>query len=110
MKTLFAHWKAAFLTGLATVLPAAVSIVLVPEADVVKLDMSVADGIKFIMSLGSVSPAYPSQEDILSAGTAGSNGSGVPRTGEAMAPVEPEDLTRFEGEGGPELLSRPHRT
>ena len=28
------------------------SIVLVPEADVVKLDMSVADGLKFIMSLG----------------------------------------------------------
>jgi len=39
------------------------SIVLVPEADVVKLDMSVADGIKYIMSLGSVSPAYPSVAD-----------------------------------------------
>lgn len=47
------------------------SIVLVPEGDVVKLDMSVADGIKFIMSLGSVSPAYPSQEGAVSAGAAG---------------------------------------
>jgi uncharacterized membrane protein len=43
------------------------SIVLVPEADVVKLDMPVANGIKFIMSLGSVSPAYVSQETALDA-------------------------------------------
>jgi uncharacterized membrane protein len=49
------------------------SIVLVREADVVKLDMSVADGIKFIVSLGSVSPAYPAPEDLLGAGTAGSS-------------------------------------
>ena len=47
------------------------SIVLVAEADVVKLDMSVADGIKFIMSLGSVSSIYPSQENPLRAETAG---------------------------------------
>lgn len=33
-------------------------IVLVPQEQVVKLDMSVADGIKFIMSLGSVAPDY----------------------------------------------------
>jgi len=33
-------------------------IVLVPQKQVVKLDMSVADGIKFIMSLGSVAPDY----------------------------------------------------
>ena len=32
------------------------SVVLVPEADVIKLEMSVAEGIKFIMSLGAVSP------------------------------------------------------
>jgi uncharacterized membrane protein len=38
------------------------AIVLVPEGDLVKLDMSVADGIKFIMSLGSVSPAYLAEE------------------------------------------------
>jgi uncharacterized membrane protein len=43
------------------------SIVLLPEADVVPLDMSVADGIKFIMSLGSVSPVYVSQADAVSA-------------------------------------------
>ena len=34
-------------------------LVLVPEKDVTKLEMSVADAIKFIISLGSVSPAYP---------------------------------------------------
>ncbi|MBM3877860.1 MAG: DUF502 domain-containing protein [Verrucomicrobia bacterium] len=33
-------------------------IVLAPKARIVKLDMSVADGIKFIMSLGSVAPDY----------------------------------------------------
>jgi uncharacterized membrane protein len=33
-------------------------IVLVPEKDIIKLEMSVADGIKYIMSLGSVAPAY----------------------------------------------------
>jgi uncharacterized membrane protein len=33
-------------------------LVLVPEKDVAKLDMSVADAIKFIISLGSVSPGY----------------------------------------------------
>ena len=31
-------------------------LVLVPESEVVKLDMSVADGIKFIISLGAISP------------------------------------------------------
>ena len=35
-------------------------IVLVPEKDIIKLEMSVADGIKFIMSLGAVIPAYVS--------------------------------------------------
>ena len=33
-------------------------IVLVPEEQIVKLDMSVADGIKFIISLGSVAPVH----------------------------------------------------
>jgi uncharacterized membrane protein len=33
-------------------------IVLVPEAQIVKLDMSVADGIKYIISLGSVAPSH----------------------------------------------------
>ena len=49
------------------------SIVLVPKADVVILDMSVADGIKFIMSLGSVSPASPHRETALSAEVAGNS-------------------------------------
>ena len=44
------------------------SIVLAPEPDVVKLDMSVADGIKFIMSLGSVAPAYSFADGLLSPG------------------------------------------
>ena len=46
------------------------SVVLVPEAEVLPLEMSVADGIKFIMSLGSVSPACPSQEELSGAGAA----------------------------------------
>ncbi len=33
-------------------------IVLVPETDMIKLEMSVADGLKFIVSLGSVAPEY----------------------------------------------------
>jgi uncharacterized membrane protein len=36
--------------------PTAGFLVLVPESRVTKLDMSVADGIKFIVSLGSISP------------------------------------------------------
>jgi uncharacterized membrane protein len=34
-------------------------LVLVPEEKVTKLDMSVADGIKYIVSLGSISPELP---------------------------------------------------
>lgn len=33
-------------------------LVLVPESDITKLEMSVADGIKFIISLGSISPEF----------------------------------------------------
>ena len=33
-------------------------LILVPEEKVTKLDMSVADGIKYIVSLGSISPEY----------------------------------------------------
>ena len=33
-------------------------LLMVPEADVIKLEMSVADGIKFIISLGAVAPGY----------------------------------------------------
>jgi uncharacterized membrane protein len=33
-------------------------LVLVPEEKVIKLDMTVADGIKYIVSLGSISPEY----------------------------------------------------
>jgi uncharacterized membrane protein len=32
--------------------------VLVPEDKVTKLDMSVADGIKYIVSLGAISPEF----------------------------------------------------
>ena len=60
------------------------AIVLAPEADVVKLDMSVADGIKFIMSLGSVFPSYSSHADILSAGAVGSNGFGALSNGKVV--------------------------
>jgi uncharacterized membrane protein len=34
-------------------------LILVPEQSLTKLDMSVAEGIKFIVSLGSVSPEFP---------------------------------------------------
>jgi uncharacterized membrane protein len=34
-------------------------LVLVPESDIVKLDISVADGIKFIISLGAIAPDHP---------------------------------------------------
>jgi uncharacterized membrane protein len=37
-------------------------LVLVPEDEVVHLAMSVADGIRFIISLGSVAPPYPPPE------------------------------------------------
>ena len=62
-------------------------IVLVPEKDVTKLDMSVADGIKFIVSLGSVAPDYtPGAKALAGAdsvaskrdGEAGQNGAGAP--------------------------------
>jgi uncharacterized membrane protein len=33
-------------------------VMLIPEAQLTRLDMSVADGIKFILSLGSVAPEY----------------------------------------------------
>jgi uncharacterized membrane protein len=33
-------------------------LVLVPESDIVRLDMSVADGIKYIISLGAISPDH----------------------------------------------------
>ena len=33
-------------------------LVLVPESEIIKLEMSVADGIKFIISLGAISPDY----------------------------------------------------
>jgi uncharacterized membrane protein len=33
-------------------------LLLVPETEIVKLDISVADGIKFIISLGAISPDY----------------------------------------------------
>src|SRR6266581_1629019 len=34
-------------------------LLMVPESEVTKLEMSVADGIKFIISLGAVAPDYP---------------------------------------------------
>ena len=56
-------------------------IVLVPQEQIIKLEMSVADGIKFIMSLGSVAPEY-----VPAGGAATVNGSRVavntPRLGE----------------------------
>ncbi len=36
-------------------------LVMVPESEITKLDMSVADGIKFIISLGAISPGHVPQ-------------------------------------------------
>jgi uncharacterized membrane protein len=45
-------------------------LMLFPEADVIKLDMSVADGLKFIVSLGSIIPesSYPALQPPPAAG------------------------------------------
>ncbi len=53
------------------------SVVLVPEADVLKLEMSVADGLKFIMSLGSISPGYLAQDPALTVVAGGLRGGGL---------------------------------
>lgn len=49
-------------------------IVLVPESQVVRLDMPVAEGIKFVMTLGSVPPEYRTQSGPVAAVPAGSPG------------------------------------
>jgi uncharacterized membrane protein len=36
-------------------------LVMVPESEIIKLEMSVADGIKFIISLGALMPDHPGQ-------------------------------------------------
>jgi uncharacterized membrane protein len=36
-------------------------LVLVPESEIINLEMSVADGIKFIISLGALMPEHPEQ-------------------------------------------------
>jgi uncharacterized membrane protein len=43
-----------------TPIPTSGFLLLFPERDLVKLDMSVADGIKFIISLGAITPGVPS--------------------------------------------------
>ncbi len=39
-------------------------LMMVPESEVIKLEMSVADGIKFIISLGAVAPEYPRPQSL----------------------------------------------
>ncbi len=41
--------------------PTAGFLLLVPESEITRLDMSVADGIKFIISLGAISPEQSEQ-------------------------------------------------
>jgi uncharacterized membrane protein len=53
-------------------------LVFVPEDSLTKLDMSVADGIKFIVSLGSLSPEYAADVAATVPGSAGSANSGPP--------------------------------
>jgi len=38
--------------------------VLVPSDQVIRLDMSVADGVKYIVSLGSISPEVTSEREL----------------------------------------------
>jgi uncharacterized membrane protein len=70
-------------------------IVLVPEKDVTKLDMSVAEGIKFIVSLGSVAPNYvppglaASAVRTLEVGTAPVVGAGANGAALAVPPPAP---------------------
>lgn len=80
------------------------AIVLVPEAGVVKLDMSVADGIKFIMSLGSVSPAGRCPDEVLSThGYAGRPHPPMGRAAERVVQPAP-DPGRVVRERDPEFL------
>ena len=53
-------------------------LLLVPESEIIKLDISVADGIKFIISLGAISPDY-----------AGHSISALPPEKAGPAPVPP---------------------
>jgi uncharacterized membrane protein len=53
-------------------------LLLVPECEIIKLDISVADGIKFIISLGAISPDY-----------AGHSISPLPPEEDGAAPVPP---------------------
>src|SRR5271157_4164547 len=53
-------------------------LLLVPESEIIKLDISVADGIKFIISLGAISPDY-----------AGHFISALPPERDSLAPVPP---------------------
>jgi uncharacterized membrane protein len=53
-------------------------LLLVPESEIIKLDISVADGIKFIISLGAISPDY-----------AGHSISALPLEKAGPAPVPP---------------------
>ena len=77
------------------------SIVLVSEIEVVRLDMSVADGLKFIMSLGSVSPAYPAQELVSTAAAGGSRESGLGEAdGNFISPILTPTLV---GRSGPSV-------
>jgi uncharacterized membrane protein len=40
-------------------------LVMVPEAEVIKLEMSVADGVKYIVSLGSIAPEHDLKSQLL---------------------------------------------
>jgi uncharacterized membrane protein len=65
----------------------------VRDTDIVKLDMSVTEGIKFIMSLGSVCPVNLSEEYVPNTDMMYSTGSGFPKNGKAMMADNPDDLS-----------------
>jgi uncharacterized membrane protein len=72
-------------------------VILVREAEIVKLDMTVTEGIKFIMSLGSVSPEFPSEGFVPGLEMTFSKGSGISKNGKIMMTNESDELNQFEG-------------
>jgi len=74
-------------------------VILVPETDIVKLDMSVTEGIKFIMSLGSVSPAHQYEGYVPNTEMTFSKGSCFPEDAKTMVAEKSDDLPSQSFEG-----------
>lgn len=62
-------------------------LVLTPEDKLVRLDMSVADAIKSIISLGSVMPAAPAAASLAAGDAGGASGAATPATPAGAGPT-----------------------